>query len=178
MPNNAHSGFDAKTIAQITTLAAPGLASLRPDVILIHAGTNDITATASQRQLDGAPWRLATLIQKAVGSNPHAAVLVAQIINKNPGVVGTRVDAFNAKVPGVVAPFAARGNNVMVVDMRAIKGPADLVDGVHPKEEGYVRMGALWFGGIRAAARKGWILRAPRGLEAIGGRLEGKGKEG
>ena len=42
----------------------------------------------------------------------------------------------------------------MIVDFRSITAD-DLQDGLHPKEEGYLKMGDIWFSAIQAAANQG-----------------------
>lgn len=161
MPNNAHDGFGGKKIAEITQLVQPALNSVKADIILIHAGTNDITSTASQQQLDAAPGQLSTLIQNCITAQPNAAILVAQIIPKNPGTTDLpRVQAFNAQIPGVVAPFKNQGKKVMVVNFNGIQTPGDLIDGVHPNQNGYWKMGMIWFQAIKAAGKQGLIARS------------------
>lgn len=46
----------------------------------------------------------------------------------------------------------------MVSDMRSITKQY-LADGIHPTDQGYKMMAAIWFVGIRAAHSKGWIQR-------------------
>ena len=77
--NEGHPGF---TISQIAAVAGPALA-MRPNVVLLHAGTNDLNNSpppANESYVD-APARLGALVDEVVERCPGAVVLVAQIIS-------------------------------------------------------------------------------------------------
>ena len=98
--NEGHPGF---TISQIAAVAAPALA-MRPNIILLHAGTNDLNnwpPPANESYAD-APARLGALLDEVVERCPGAVVLVAQIISAANASTEARIRAFNAAVPGVV----------------------------------------------------------------------------
>ena len=154
MTNNQNEGHPGATISQIQQYANNSLPE-KPNVVLIHVGTNDMNDDPPDEPYATAPERLGSLIDTVVaGAAPNALVLVAQIIQAGNNATNARITTFNDAVPGVVAQRAALGQNVEVVDFRSIT-PADLQDGLHPSEEGYLKMGDIWFVAIYAAAQQG-----------------------
>jgi lysophospholipase L1-like esterase len=149
-PNN--EGWSGYTINQISAKADKAL-TLKPNVVLLMAGTNDHGFGAMMGQdPKTAPSRLEALIDKIVNAVPEAAVLVASLTPLN----GNSVDAFNKQVPGIVEARASRGKKVAFVDMSAVS-KSDLADGVHPNDRGYTKMADAWFRSIEGVAAKGWI---------------------
>ncbi|KAL8689816.1 MAG: hypothetical protein Q9224_004554, partial [Gallowayella concinna] len=145
-------------ISQIAAQAKLVQHSLDPNIVLLHAGTNDLNESPAIDP-SHAPDRLGALIDQIIADGPDAVVLVAQIINAANANTESLIQKYNNAIPGVVSQRAKAGHKVMVVDMRGITS-ADLKDGLHPNEAGYQKMADVWFKGIQAASNKGWI-KAP-----------------
>lgn len=148
--NEGHSGF---TINQIRGVAAKGLA-FRPNVVLLHAGTNDLNrGNPSSEPNSDAPNRLGALLDDVLKAVPQAVVIVAKIIpSKNSGL-NSAIQAFNNALPAMVATRTSKGSNVSIVDMNVLTS-SELSDNLHPNVAGYSRMGDIWFAGIKAASSK------------------------
>lgn len=151
MSNDAHEGHGGYQIAGIAAVTIPTLRQ-RPSIILLMAGTNDVIAKTN---LTAAPDRLRSLIQQLVDACPDAAVLVSPIIPSADDDRQRQVDSYNTALTSVVDGFATRGLHVLEVSMPTTR--ADLVDGIHPTDQGYLDMGDAWFEGINRAGEKGWI---------------------
>ncbi|KAL8746582.1 MAG: hypothetical protein Q9190_001426 [Brigantiaea leucoxantha] len=146
-----HEGHPGWVISDIGNAASVSLPS-RPNVVLLHAGTNDIL---QNKDVDNAPERLGDLIDQVLGVAKDAVVLVAQILPcSRPGQF-ERFVTFNARSAGVLNQKVAEGKKVMKVWMPVTTD--DLVDGIHPHDEGYERMAQAWVQGMQRAAEKGWI---------------------
>lgn len=138
-----------------------------PNVVLIHAGTNDMNAgIASQRNLpyDQAPQRLASLVDQVIETVPEGtAILVAKIIHALDPDQDARTQTYNSAIPGIVQQRANAGHHIQTVDMTVIG--KDEIDpnsgGVHPTPEGYVHMGNVWASAVRSLP-DGWV-QAPVG---------------
>ncbi|KAF2116658.1 SGNH hydrolase-type esterase domain-containing protein [Lophiotrema nucula] len=154
--NEGHSGY---TISQIHNVMGPALDE-RPNIILLHAGTNDVNTEASEPYSE-MPDRLGSLIDSIFETCPDSVVLVAKIINSGDTDTEERVKSFNNAVPGVVKQRADAGKKVMVVD-QSVVGADELADGTHPTDEGYAHMADVWFEGIKAAAEQS-LISAPVG---------------
>ncbi|WP_130512843.1 SGNH/GDSL hydrolase family protein [Krasilnikovia cinnamomea] len=147
--NEGHPGW---TIQQIAAQADRWLATQRPDVVLLQIGTNDMV-----RKVDvaGAPARLSALIDQIRAARPSAEIFVARIPSARLAGYRTRIAAFNAAVPRVVA---GKGARVHLVDQSSIGG-IDLRDSVHPHDFGYAKMAFNWYRALRAVygmAAPGW----------------------
>lgn len=137
-----HEGHSGWRIAKMAENAGAWVAAYRPDVVLLHIGTNDMRGDAKAK---GAPRRLGELIDRILAASPTVRVLVAQIAGAKDervgGVFQRRIDAFNRRIPAIVA---ARGERVQLVDQTGVDG-TDLLDKLHPNEYGYAKMAWTWY---------------------------------
>ena len=140
--NEGHSGW---TIQQIQKgIDSQGwLETYRPDVILLHIGTNDLRPRVGGAA--SAPEKLSALLDDILTRLPQVRVIVAQII---PFAAGTddAHRAYNAAIPTIAA---SKGPRVSIVDMQNILSRADYADGFHPKAVGYDKMARAWEHAIR-----------------------------
>ncbi|WP_433728070.1 cellulose binding domain-containing protein [Actinoplanes sp. CA-051413] len=144
--HEGHGGFSATGIADNNQLPA-WLAAARPDVVLMHLGTNDMW---------GGYIPLATKLAaftKLVGqmrtANPAMKIIVAQIIPMSAAACATcpaDVVALNNAIPGWAAGLTTVQSPVVVADLwTGYDAVADNVDGVHPNDTGYQKMAAGWY---------------------------------
>jgi lysophospholipase L1-like esterase len=151
-----HEGHNGAVIAAGNT-GRPGLTDridtwlgptgVRPDIILLMVGSNDVTM---DYELSGAGKRLETLIARLAEAAPKARILVAQITPSADPAVDGRARTYNAAVAAAVAARAAAGESVRLVDMHTAVAPRNLRDNVHPNDAGYAEMAAAWFEAITA----------------------------
>lgn len=120
-----------------------------PDVLLLHFGTNDVWSNLPPDQILDAYTSIVTDLREL---NPTATVLVAQIIPLEPGAEFGCTDCperavnLNARIPDWAAEQSTEESPVVVVDQWTGFDPAtDTYDGVHPDEEGNVKIAARWF---------------------------------
>ncbi|MFI6074502.1 SGNH/GDSL hydrolase family protein [Actinoplanes sp. NPDC051343] len=137
--NEGHPGW---TIEQISAEVDTWMADARPDVILLHAGTNDMRASAT---VPTAPAALSALLDRIEADAPQAEVFVAEVTGAgttpNRPMWKRRIDAYNARIPAIVD---AKGPNFHLVDQSGIEG-IDLTDVVHPNTFGYAKMAWNWY---------------------------------
>lgn len=141
------AAWSGKTIQFIADNVGPSLAQ-RPNIVLIHAGTNDMNSskTISTEGNDpaAAAQRLGLLIDSVIESCPDATVLVALIIGTWDSAQANRTHQFDALVPGVVKQRRDAGGRVLAVDFTSF--PTKLLrDGVHPTNQGYQVFGDYWY---------------------------------
>ena len=131
------------------------LASVKPNVVLIMIGTNDVDI---QLDLNNAPNRLRTLVntiyaQPGVGS---PTVFLASIPpnRTNTPTDPNNVAAFNAAVPGVVSQLRSAGKDVYFVDqftpIESNYSTAMRSDNLHPNAIGNGYLADQWFNAIQA----------------------------
>ncbi|KAF2420312.1 hypothetical protein EJ08DRAFT_702550 [Tothia fuscella] len=147
-PDNQHEGYGGLRISEIQArLIAGGALAQRPNLVLIHAGTNDFLQDNSPEPFDRAPERLGALIEKVLCTCPDAVVLVAKIIKSDITGKQARHDVFNNRVLETANGFTSKGYKVCVVDHSSIGG-SNLADGIHPNEVGYAAMAGFWIGAL------------------------------
>ncbi|KAJ8111527.1 hypothetical protein ONZ43_g5602 [Nemania bipapillata] len=154
MADRDHEGHRGFIIDEINTASDVGIYTA-PNIVLLHAGTNDMNKDVD---VGNAPERLENLINKIFEHSSHAAVFVCQIIPSTTTATQTRINAFNDAIPGVVSKYVNAGKNVTMVSMNKALTTADLKDNLHPNDGGYVKMADAYYAAIKEADKKGWIL--------------------
>jgi lysophospholipase L1-like esterase len=144
IPSSDNEGHPGWTIIQIKNgIDSNGwLETYKPDIILLHIGSNDI------RKGDGAsaPGNLSVLLDDILARLPKTHVIVAQIIPFRRGPDEGHL-SYNAAIPGIVA---SKGPRVSMVDMQTILSPNDYAEGLHPNTGGYDKMARAWERAMRA----------------------------
>jgi len=148
--NEGHSGFtieDGGGRAGIGPLVVGAMKAHRPHVVTLMIGTNDV---AMNLDLARAPARLAALVDRILGVDPKVLLLVATIVPTTDDAMNTRVAAYNAAIPDIVATRAGAGKPVRLVDMYEpfVRFPdykrALFADSLHPNDAGFVVMADVW----------------------------------
>ncbi len=154
--NEGHGGFLATGIVRDGQL--PGwLSATRPDIVLMHLGTNDVWSNIPAATILDA---YTTLLGQMRASNPAMKVIVAKIIPMNPSncaACGQRVVDLNNAIPGWVQAHSTAASPITVVDQwTGFDTAADTADGVHPNSTtGIQKMEARWFPALVAALPPG-----------------------
>lgn len=159
MDNNAHEGYGGLNIRQIYEQGGVNdTLRQKPNLVLLHAGTNDINDYTPKEPWSEAPSRLGLLIDNVLNLCPETVLIVAQIISCPWDGAVDRMPEYNAGVLNVVSQRASRGYKVTSVDMHAIGvGAQDLIDNLHPNDRGYKRMANFWYETIYKVHEQGWI---------------------
>lgn len=141
LPDADHEGHSGQRIDQLTERAPQWLADADPDVVLLHAGTNDLLQGASP---DEVVARLDTLLTTLFAEQPGITVITSSLIPLDDS--GPDWRAVNAAIPDVVAAQRAAGNDALFADMATsgIGGEDDIPDDVHPSPAGYAKMTQVW----------------------------------
>ncbi|MEV0328212.1 cellulose binding domain-containing protein [Micromonospora echinospora] len=149
--NEGHGGYLVTNVANQNLL--PGwLAATRPDIVLMHFGTNDVWSNIPPATILAAYSRLVDQMRE---SNPGMRVLVAKIIPMAPPTCaecGQRVVALNAAIDGWAAGKTTARSPIVVVDQwTGFSTATDTYDGVHPNAAGDQKMSDRWFPPLAAA---------------------------
>jgi len=149
----SHEGHDGWTIDPgYSTYGAGGISSLipspaldgKPNIILLHIGTNDTGFKDSANM----STRLEALLDKIAQASPTTLIVLAQITPL--GYANSALTAYNAKIPGIVQAHAAKGQHIIGVDMSKMPVPADIgSDNVHPNDQGYAYMAGVWYAALK-----------------------------
>jgi lysophospholipase L1-like esterase len=134
--NEGHGGW---TIAQIDGRIDGWLAAYRPDVVLLHIGTNDV----HRKNLVGAAARLGLLLDRIRRDAPATQVFVARIVGSRNADLQRRIARYNAEVARLV--IARRDPLLYLVDQGRVLAPY-----LHPNDAGYAAMADNWFAAVAA----------------------------
>ncbi|KAJ3467994.1 hypothetical protein MRS44_005558 [Fusarium solani] len=160
MENNNFAAWGGQTIEYMSKNVGPSLKQ-RPNIILLHAGTNDLDDrpdTGKQgNDPEGIALRLGKLIDQMREACPDAVILVAMIIPNCDSHKKERHKAYVDLIPGVVKKRAALGHHVVAVDFTGFP-LSDLYDCLHPTPDGYNKMGDYWFDFLSQIPRS-WITK-------------------
>jgi lysophospholipase L1-like esterase len=145
--NEGHKGW---TIAQIAEHIDDWLLTYRPDVILLHIGTNDMV-----RAVADAPGQLRSLLDRIAADRPEAQVFVAEIVGlgdyRDAWSQRQRTAAYNEAVRRIVP---AEGANFHLVDQSTVHG-IDMFNREHPNSYGYQKMAWNWYRALQRALDTG-----------------------
>lgn len=148
--HEGYSGFtiDPSTRNGISPRAEPAIAELRPHIILLMIGTNDIDLSID---VANAPARLGALIDRITAAAPDLLLAVGQIIPTTNAATNERIRAYDAAIPALVQARQAEGKHVVGVDMFAAFTESPnfateyMVDSLHPNDAGYALLGQRWY---------------------------------
>lgn len=142
-----HQSWSGWRADQVGATLAAAAARHRPDIVLIHLGTNDI----NQRRSVG---RAASAIEGAIRATqvgtPDATILVAQLIGRTG--YQRQTDALNKAIARVVATSSTPRSLVVLVDHHDGFDPARHTrDGTHPNGAGSRLMAQRWLTAVEDA---------------------------
>jgi len=149
--NEGHGGFLATNIARNNQL--PGwLSATRPDIVMMHLGTNDAWSNIPASSILSA---YTTLLNQMRASNPRMKLIVARIIPMNPtncSACYQRVVSLNNAIPGWAQANTTAASPITVVDQwSGFNTATDTYDGVHPNDAGIQKMERRWYPAVVAA---------------------------
>jgi lysophospholipase L1-like esterase len=140
--NEGHSGW---TLAMMAPKVDGWVRAARPDVVILHAGTNDLGRGVAG---DVTAHRLDAVLATILAAAPKAHVVVAGVWAPLPRARVAR-DQLAALTPVIVGKYRMQGYSVDFLDTSTLLAPGQLYDGLHPNTSGYVKIAALLDGEIR-----------------------------
>ena len=188
--HEGHSGWRTTTFLRTDDDARTRLeehvAGARPDIVLLHIGSNDMnggkdpgTWDADARTGTGVVGGVDTMIDQILAESPGARVYVANLV---PWLRDPAVDADVARLRAEVERLALTregdGEAVRLVDVAGGFTADMLHDGVHPNARGDAHIASRWLGAMRADGLCGGgdgdaELPAPTRAEAESGNVVG-----
>nr|WP_211122461.1 SGNH/GDSL hydrolase family protein [Streptomyces yatensis] len=139
-----HEGHSGWRIDQLDADINTWLRQSDPRTVLLLIGTNDLN---QNHDIAKAPARLSLLIDHIRAAKPRCELFVATVPPQSNATLESRVRAYNAAIPQIVA---SKGPHTHLVKIYDAMTTADLADGIHPTRAGYGKMAAVWYGALRA----------------------------
>jgi lysophospholipase L1-like esterase len=149
-------GYDEKNDQQIIVPTGPYLDVYKPDIILLHIGTNDVTHEADPTADQRVSQILNLIDQYEIRAQKEVIVFLALIINRKlpweAGSGAATTSLFNDYIKNIAQNRIANGDKIVIVDMEHDAGflynDEDMADQLHPNTTGYNKMANLWFSSI------------------------------
>ncbi|KAH7463463.1 hypothetical protein FOMA001_g18152 [Fusarium oxysporum f. sp. matthiolae] len=158
MDNNDNEGWRGYRLDQIETKAKRFIATFKPDLFTINAGSNDCI---QDFQLDGFGERMGNMLEYLWQTCPLSTVILSTLLVNADKTVNSRVLRVNGQLRGLVMQKVAEQRRIVLADMNDAEGPqlSDLMDGIHPNDEGYKRMAKIWLRAIQEARTNRFIQK-------------------
>ncbi|ROO87306.1 lysophospholipase L1-like esterase [Actinocorallia herbida] len=152
IPDRDHEGWPGYTIDQIRQEASDAVPGMRPNIVTLMAGTNDMV-----RDVDvaDAPARLSAFIDQIFAGSPGVAIVVSLLTPSADPAIQARISAYNAAIAPMIDQRTARGDRVLLVEPALTL--ADLDDVVHPNDGGYRKLADAFGPGIKNVLALGWV---------------------
>ncbi|KAL2256224.1 hypothetical protein VTK26DRAFT_1968 [Humicola hyalothermophila] len=159
MRDNDVEGWPGLRVDQIRGMAGrPDAVPLyRPNVVLLNAGTND---ALQSHNVSAAGARMEALLRDLYCASPRAVVVLSTLLPNRDPAAQRNVLAINAQYCALAARLAREGRKIVLADMQGAGGPsvADLLDGTHPNDQGYVKMANVWVDALKVVGEKNWLV--------------------
>ncbi len=141
-----HEGHWGWRVDQILEKINGPARTSKPDIVLIHLGTNDIN---QEQSLDSTIEELRQLIQTLRNNNPRVKTLIAQVI---PCGEEAKIRQFNRLIGDLAKEINTQESPVIAVEQFSGFNAAagfDTYDGCHPNESGEQKMADRWFTALK-----------------------------
>ncbi len=142
LPDTANEGHPGWRIDQISTHVVAWLEKYQPQIILLQIGTNDII---QNYHVTTAPQRLLSLLTLITATLPTVTLIVAEVTPLGKPRLNAEIIAYNSRIPALVSGLRAQGRHVRYVDMYDAVPASDIHDRIHPDDQGYSLMAAVWY---------------------------------
>lgn len=138
--HEGHWGYKADEILE---RADEWAAKYRPDIVLMHLGTNDVFKNEPNKETIAELEAIITVFQK---HNPQMKFFVAKLIPVANEIANRQIAGFNALLPDMARRMTTKHSPVQIVDQYEGFDPdADTYDKIHPNEAGERKMARKWF---------------------------------
>ncbi|GKT50988.1 uncharacterized protein ColSpa_11169 [Colletotrichum spaethianum] len=154
--NNAVEATPGFKIDQIAASANQAVPLLKPNLVLVDAGTNNCNKGG---EVPDARANVTAMINNIYQQSPGSTVILTSILaNKIAKQDACRVN-INTQYTALATQMQQSGAKFALVDMRSPDAPTvnDLADTRHPNDAGYVKMANVWIQGINEVMSKGFI---------------------
>ncbi len=129
------------TVYDINDQVYGWLVTYQADIILLHIGTNDITAGEQDAN------EVSNILDEIDRFSTDIKVILALIIDRQTHSPVTT--QFNIDVNTMAQNRIAGGDDIIIVDMEhTLNYTTDMSDNLHPNDSGYVKMASVWYSAL------------------------------
>ncbi|KAF2711948.1 carbohydrate esterase family 3 protein [Pleomassaria siparia CBS 279.74] len=160
MKDRQHEGHPGALTTELIGFAKCQI-NLRPNVVLINAGTND---AKQARNRGGLPWveasydRMKDVIDYLYANSDGVTVILSTLLPQSDVAGNENVKIINEGYRRLVNDLKAQGCKIQLAEMNdGFINVSELVDGTHPKHETYPKMAAVWAHALTKALDKGEV---------------------
>ncbi|KIX92784.1 uncharacterized protein Z520_11447 [Fonsecaea multimorphosa CBS 102226] len=156
MEDNDNEGWRGYRIDQILAKAEKSASAHMPNIFTVNAGSNDCI---QDFEIHGAGGRIHHMLESLWKRCPAATIILSTLLMTAQDSAEQRVLRVNSQLVSLVEKELSGQRKIVLVDMHGADGPqlCDLVDGVHPNDDGYKKMAQIWYQGIQEAIHKGFL---------------------
>lgn len=162
--DNDVEAYPGARIDQIHVHAQKSVPGTKPNLFILHVGTNDCL---QKHDTAHAGARLRDLVTYLLRASPRATVVLSSLLTNTVRGKEACIVEVNAQIRRLASALQREGKPVVLAEMHYEQGvpdrpvPADIsADGTHPFDRGYGLMAAVFFDAVVEADRRGF-LRAP-----------------
>lgn len=138
-----HQGHGGRNTEWLYTYVTEWAKTEQPDVVLLHAGTNDLNGGRSPESARDGLGRIIDSLRSVL---PTVEVLVAQIIPAANDDLNNEITALNSLLPDLAKQKSTTESLVLVVDQNSgFDRKNDLYDNLHPNVSGEEKMATRWY---------------------------------
>ncbi|KAI1344689.1 SGNH hydrolase-type esterase domain-containing protein [Xylariaceae sp. FL0016] len=156
MLDNDSEGWPSFIIDEVHAKASANVPQYKPNMILINAGTNDCTRNID---IPNAGGRMSNMLDDLYRLSPGTTIVLSTLLVNGDKAAEPRIEQYNSQLRSLVTTRQSQGQRIVLAEMQSSVGPttAELVDGTHPTDAGYVKMANIWFAAVKDAAAKGFL---------------------
>ena len=159
LPDADHEGRSGWSAARMVPMVGGWVLAADPDVVLLHAGTNDLLGGASAQATAAG---LDRMLDRIFVAAPHTHVIMAGVWAPLPKHRAQRAE-LTRQLPRVAQEHRAAGHSVEFVDVGDLFPAARTADGLHAAPQAYRTIAGMWAERIGA-----WLERPPDRRRASG----------
>ncbi|BBG04495.1 MULTISPECIES: SGNH/GDSL hydrolase family protein [Pseudonocardia] len=152
LPDTDHEGRSGWTAARMLPLTGGWVLAADPDVVLLHAGTNDLLSGTSAQATAAT---LDRMLERIFTAAPGTHVIMAGVWAPLPKQRAERA-RLGGLLPEVARKHRAAGHSVEYADVSELFPGGRTADGLHAGPEAYRAIAGMWADRIGA-----WQDRAP-----------------
>jgi acyl-CoA thioesterase-1 len=159
LPDGDHEGRSGWSAARMLPMTGGWVLAADPDVVLLHAGTNDLLNGVSARDT---ATTLDRMLDRIFAAAPRTHVIMAGVWAPLTKQRAQRAE-LGRRLPGVAAKHRAAGHSVEYLDVSGLFPATRTADGLHAGQAAYREISEAWAERIEA-----WLERPPDRRRAAG----------